>query len=799
MQKKIGYVSCCAIIAALTAQNGWSITSQPEGTTASLPPGDTTEITAGTTKKETKFYVEGDGHRSIVHGTSGNSKVGGWETHLTGDSEKSDVTISVLDETDGPNDVYELFDTLGAITVGDAQSDTFVNSKAHIESINTTGNLVNLGETKEANVSGTLKNGLGATILVASAGSVENSGTMTIIDGNIANDLTNTQTGELNMNHVRSGKILNAGIASISGENDAKAIVNVKTGVMISGGEGSIRLLGDQPEVINWGTMTVPIVMGGKSTITNSGEYTGIVIGIGNQRITMKNVTATNEDGGTWSIIETPAEIAGMVEDVGEFMNKGTVKGDGGSGARDVYFNITNNGIIDVRENSIKIAGKYTGSDRARLITQGNLGGDDSTVNTLTIEGKAEGATKVKVFNISGTGGETVDGITIVKVLGGGAGEFIKDGRIVAGLYEYELTKVPVGEVVEWRLYSGTTPPEPPEPTPVPPEPTPPKPAQIIRPETGAYSETMKLANTLFSTREEQRRAVGDYADAVTGKKENSTLWMSQTGGHARNRDASGQLNNSYNTYAVQMGGTILTLPAGNDSKIDIGMQIGYGHARGDTRSYLTGYRARGTVTGYSTGVYSTWRQNKNCVAGGYVSTTLQYSWLKNQVKGDDLDAEKYDARGTTLSLEGGYDYAVWQGGEQTRDSVYIRPHAQITRMGVKADPHREANGTRVSQQGDGNVFSRTGMRVWMDKAVTNVQRIQPFVEANWVHNTRDFCTSMNGVGDCLAGNSNQAEVLAGVKGDVSPAVSVTAQAGGRFGSQASRDLAGTLNMSVKF
>ncbi|EBH8951798.1 autotransporter outer membrane beta-barrel domain-containing protein, partial [Salmonella enterica subsp. diarizonae serovar 48:i:z] len=320
-----------------------------------------------------------------------------------------------------------------------------------------------------------------------------------------------------------------------------------------------------------------------------------------------------------------------------------------------------------------------------------------------------------------------------------------------------------------------------------------------IRPEAGAYAENLRQANTLFLTGADQRRAVGTYTDAVTGRTETSTLWLSQTGGHSRNRDASGQLSNSYNHYTVQLGGSLFTLPAGDDGRLDFGVQGGYGHARGDSHSALTGYRARGTVSGYSTGIYSTWRQHQDGQSGGYVSTTLQYSWLKNQVKGDDLAAEKYDARGTTLSLEGGYDYAVWQGGEQNGDSLFIRPHAQVTRMGVKADEHREANGTRVRQQGDGSVFSRTGVRVWLDKAVSKAQRVQPFVETNWLHNTRDFCSSMNGAGDCLAGNRNQAEVLAGVKGDVSPAVAVTAQAGGRFGSQASRDLAGTLNVSVTF
>lgn len=387
-------------------------------------------------------------------------------------------------------------------------------------------------------------------------------------------------------------------------------------------------------------------------------------------------------------------------------------------------------------------------------------------------------------------------------------GGFSKEGRIVAGAYDYDLVRVESGDHTEWRLTSSLTPEPPgpvppvppgPEPGPEPVPPVPPAPVHVVRPEAVTYAENLRQANTLFMTDSEQRRAVGEYTDPVTGRTETSSLWLSQTGGHSARHDASGQLNSDYNRYTVQLGGTLLSLPAGDDGRLEAGVQAGYGHARGNTRSGLTGYRARGTVSGYSTGLYGTWRQHRDGQSGAYISTTLQYSWLKNQVKGDDLAAEKYDARGTTLSLEGGYDYAVWQGGEQNGDSLFIRPHAQVTRMGVKADEHREANGTRVRQQGDGSVFSRTGVRVWLDKAVSKGQRVQPFVETNWLHNTRDFCSSMDGVRDCLAGNRNQAEVLAGVTGDVSRNVAVTAQAGGRFGSQASRDLAGTLNVSVKF
>ncbi|ELY3194492.1 autotransporter outer membrane beta-barrel domain-containing protein [Salmonella enterica] len=83
----------------------------------------------------------------------------------------------------------------------------------------------------------------------------------------------------------------------------------------------------------------------------------------------------------------------------------------------------------------------------------------------------------------------------------------------------------------------------------------------------------------------------------------------------------------------------------------------------GTANSALTGYRTRSSLSGYSTGLYGTWREHADTQSGAYVSTSVLYGWYRNQVKGDDLAAEKYDSRGATVSLEGGYDYAIWQGG----------------------------------------------------------------------------------------------------------------------------------------
>ncbi|EDJ8987449.1 hypothetical protein GFI10_25545 [Salmonella enterica subsp. diarizonae] len=610
-------------------------------------------------------------------------------------------------------------------------------------------------------------------------GRLENYGEMLL--GGAAGIIVENLYGDVSI--VNYGKITSFGgystIGAMKGEGGTLTIENNGEINAKAGGYAYLSMDdGSSVKIVNNGYIHGDVVKG-ESEHEHEGGYIEVV----------------NSETGVWESTFTDSLVATRDGQLKNVDNRGilrTLTAWGGEASTLKSAVTENNGTIDISRNRLVIDGDYIGGENARLETSARLGGDDTVVPTLTITGTASGkTTKVKVNNLGGEGGTTVEGITVVAAKSTTGEGFTKDGRIVAGTYDYDLVRYETPEMTEWRLISTAVPGPTPGPTP--------EPVHKYRPEAAAYGENMRQANTLFLTGSDQRQAVGEYTDPMTGRTETSSLWLSQTGGHSTRHDASGQLKSDYNRYVVQLGGTVLSLSAGKDGHLDAGFQAGYGHASGDNRSGMTGYRARGTVSGYSTGIYGTWRQHREGQPGAYVSTTLQYSWLKNQVKGDDLAAEKYDARGTTLSLEGGYDLAVWQGGEQNSDSLFIRPRAQVTRMGVKADEHREANGTRVSQQGDGNMFSRTGVRVWLDKAVTKTQRVQPFVEANWLHNTRDFCSSMDGVRDCQAGNRDQAEVLAGVTGDVSRNVAVTAQAGGQFGSQASRDLAGTLNVSVKF
>ncbi len=87
--------------------------------------------------------------------------------------------------------------------------------------------------------------------------------------------------------------------------------------------------------------------------------------------------------------------------------------------------------------------------------------------------------------------------------------------------------------------------------------------------------------------------------------------------------------------------------------------------------------------------------------------------------------------------------------------------------MGIKADDHIEANGTRVNGEGDGNLQGRLGVRAIMDIHGAAGQSIQPFVGVNWLHNSKDFATNMNGIAVKQDGAANIAELKLGVEGKV--------------------------------
>ncbi len=116
-----------------------------------------------------------------------------------------------------------------------------------------------------------------------------------------------------------------------------------------------------------------------------------------------------------------------------------------------------------------------------------------------------------------------------------------------------------------------------------------------------------------------------------------------------------------------------------------------------------------------------------------------------DMVDGQNLAIEEYKSKGITASVESGYTFKI---GENTakNPTYFIQPKVQVTWMDIKADDHIEANGTHVSSKGNGNIQTRLGVKTFMSGDADQDRDIQPFMETNWVHNTKNFGTTMDGI-----------------------------------------------------
>ncbi|WP_268980249.1 autotransporter outer membrane beta-barrel domain-containing protein [Yersinia alsatica] len=446
--------------------------------------------------------------------------------------------------------------------------------------------------------------------------------------------------------------------------------------------------------------------------------------------------------------------------------------------------------------NTLTITGDYIGNN-GLLNMNSVLEDDDSVTDKLIIGGNTFGNTYVQINNLGGSGAQTLDGIELITVAGNSDGEFTQSGRIVAGAYDYYLERGIGSNEANWYLSSSI-----PTIVPGPYVPGEPSPPMVERPEASGYSANLAAANNMFVTRLHDRLGETHYIDALTGEQKVTSLWLRNEGGHNRSRDSQDQLRTQSNRYVMQLGGDIAQWSHNGADRFHLGLMAGYGNSKSTTESRLSGYSARASVDGYSTGVYGTWYANSADKTGLYVDSWAQYSWFNNTVNGQDLAVEKYKSKGVTASVESGYTFKVGENAAKNA-SYFIQPKAQVTWMGVKADDHKEANGTNVSGEGNGNIQTRLGVKAFMnsyaDQDKGKDREFQPFVEANWIHNTKDFGTTMDGITVKQDGAANIAELKLGVEGQLSKKVNVWGNVGQQVGNKGYSDTAVMLGVKYNF
>lgn len=453
-----------------------------------------------------------------------------------------------------------------------------------------------------------------------------------------------------------------------------------------------------------------------------------------------------------------------------------------------------NNGTVEwagvSAGNVLTVAGNYQGNNGLLRINT-VLGDDNSVTDKLVVEGDTSGTTFVAVTNAGGSGDKTINGIEVIHVDGASDGNFVQSGRIVAGSYEYALRRGEGTAFNHWYLMNAATTPE---------EPVPEKPT--LRPESGSYIANLAAANTMFTTRLHDRLGETQYIDRLTGEQKVTSMWMRNVGGHTRFKDSSGQLSTQSNRYVLQLGGDIAQWSTNGLDRWHLGLMAGYGNSQSNTQSDVSRYHSRGQVTGYSAGIYGTWYANEADKTGSYLDSWILYNWFNNKVYGERLASEKYDSDGITASVEGGYSFLMGERRDG-RSTYWLQPKAQLTWMGVQADNHTEANGTRVKGKGDGNLQTRLGLKAFI-KGYSAIdegkeREFQPFVETNWIYNTRSYGVVMNGVTNYQAGTRNIGELKAGVEGQLGKNLHLWGNVAQQIGDKGYSDTQGMLGMKYAF
>ncbi|EHB5918936.1 autotransporter outer membrane beta-barrel domain-containing protein [Escherichia coli] len=649
--------------------------------------------------------------------------------------------------------------------------------------------------------------------------------------GNIANDglltLKNV-TGELRNSISGKGIVSATARTDVELDGDNSRFVgqfNIDTGSALSVNEQ--KNLGDA-SVINNGLLTISTERSWAMThsISGSGDVTKLGTGI----LTLNNDSAAYQ--GTTDIVggeiafgsDSAINMASQhinIHNSGVMSGNVTTAGDvnvmpGGTlrvAKTTIGGNLENGGTVQMNSeggkpgNVLTVNGNYTGNN-GLMTFNATLGGDNSPTDKMNVKGDTQGNTRVRVDNIGGVGAQTVNGIELIEVGGNSAGNFaLTTGTVEAGAYVYTLAKGKGNDEKNWYLTSkwdGVTPPDTPDPINNPPVVDPEGPS-VYRPEAGSYISNIAAANSLFSHRLHDRLGEPQYIDSLHSQGSASSMWMRHVGGHERSRAGDGQLNTQANRYVLQLGGDLAQWSSNAQDRWHLGVMAGYANQHSNTQSNRMGYKSDGRISGYSAGLYATWYQNDANKTGAYVDSWALYNWFDNSVSSDNRSADDYDSRGVTASVEGGYTFeaGTFSGSEETLNTWYVQPQAQITWMGVKDSDHTRKDGTRIETEGDGNVQTRLGVKTYLNshhqRDDGKQREFQPYIEANWINNSKVYAVKMNGQTVGREGARNLGEVRTGVEAKVNNNLSLWGNVGVQLGDKGYSDTQGMLGVKYSW
>ena len=619
----------------------------------------------------------------------------------------------------------------------------------------------------------------------------------------------NNANGIINLN---DGAVINFGETYTNGNEiglySGKGILNVKGDLFIKTNSGNLQL-------------ALYAVNGGKIDVSDSVVNLKGDISSNNGTITMNT-----KEGSVW-------EGSSYVKNSGR--TDITMKGTSWNMTNDSTLNdltLLNDSTLylnpapstdNFTPRELTITGNYLGNN-STIVFNTKLEDDSSLTDRLNIQGDTSGNTKVSVRNAGGNGAQTIEGIELISVGGNSVGEFIKDGRIVAGAYEYFLSRGngTSTDSNNWYLTSEIPtiipPIVPPVDSPVDPSIDPPvnppivkppvtgevnpKPKPTYRPEYGSYLANNIAVNTLFLHTLHDRLGETQFTDSLIDEGKSPSIWVRSVGGNNSFKDSSDQLKTKSRNFILQVGSDVAQWSNDGLNRYHLGIMGGYALSHNNTDSNITNYSSKGEVEGYSIGVYGTWYANERDKSGLYTDSWFMYSKFNNEVNGEGLDKEKYSSDGITASIESGYTFKIAENSSK-KNAYFIQPKAQIIYMGVNTNNHTETNGTFIETQGEDNIQTRLGVRAYMNNSnpvnKDSGKEFQPFIEANWIHYKKDFSVLMDGESNKPEGMKDLGEIKLGTEIKINTNLDVWGNIAYQWGKSEYNDSQITVGLKYRF
>ncbi|UDW83163.1 autotransporter outer membrane beta-barrel domain-containing protein [Pasteurella canis] len=420
----------------------------------------------------------------------------------------------------------------------------------------------------------------------------------------------------------------------------------------------------------------------------------------------------------------------------------------------------------------LTINGNYRG-DNGVLHLFADFNGSTNLTDKLRINGKAEGTTRLAIKHIGKSDEKAVNDVKIIETQQSTHNAFVIDDYLSKGAFVYHLEKRNENNQDNWYLtsYINGTP--------------------SYRPEMAGYANNLYAANHLFNLRLEDRLAHNNFINQSTDK----SLWLRLIKGTTTNQMQDQQNKTQARRYIIQLGKDMIKA-----NHYKVGGMFGYAKQHNKIESLHT-RPSRAKIQGYALGIYSTWYQNTDHSSGLYVDGWLQYQWFKNQVINPDLVDESYRSRGFSTSLETGYRLPLIQYRvSDWAHRLELQPQAQMIWQGVSAKQYIDKQGTVIDSLNNHNLQTRLGIKLSLDSHLLIQQfNIKPYLAFNWLHNTKTYGITMDGVINHIQGTKHLLEYKAGVESQWNDSLQFWADTTHRRGKQNFKDNQLNLGFRILF